>query len=503
MSRDRCPIIGLLVASVVAVFPSAGTIAGAEPKPLWLAVGTAELVRPLEALAAHRRHEGFQTVISTGSIRDALARAPRRPEFLLLVGDDEPGKEAASWYLPAKRRELYRWREVQRKQFSSDAAWADLDGDLVPDIAVGRIPARTAKQAERVVEKILAFERHQPGPGDLQLLVWGGSAEYGPMIDVMASELLLSAIQANAPGWIRPWIISGDLHHPFCGWPPDQPALFSRQIRRGGICGVLIGYADAERFYSMSFRGQRIGYSAPAAEAEPAQGPPAPPLVFFSCESGNFARPTPCLAEALLSMPGGPVAAVGATTESHPLTNCFSSMSLLRALGGPQKRIGTLWLSSQRRAIKSRNALVERVLRDVEGKLEDEINLAKLRRDQILMYAVLGDPATRLRLPGPLRASIRRTAAGWHWKAERPEGATKLHVGCRAAGAALPRRQGKPAGQKEARACFEAANAAPAFRTLPSPPDEGPWEGTVDRPGLIRLVATGAGRFHAAVFELK
>ena len=40
------------------------------------------------------------------------------------------------------------------------------------------------------------------------------------------------------------------------------------------------------------------------------------------------------------------------------------------------------------------------VLKDVEGKLGAEIDVAKLRRAQLLMYVLLGDPATRLALPG-------------------------------------------------------------------------------------------------------
>lgn len=56
-----------------------------------------------------------------------------------MPGHDEPGKESAPWYLPAKRMKLYRWRLQQRKQFASDAAWGDLDGDLVPEVALGRL----------------------------------------------------------------------------------------------------------------------------------------------------------------------------------------------------------------------------------------------------------------------------------------------------------------------------------------------------------------------------
>ena len=501
MMSSRSILLGPLAALVIVALLPPGVVAAAEQKPLWLAVGKVDLVKPLEKLAEKRRGEGFEAVIATDTIEKALAAAPRRPDFLLLVGDDQPGKEAEAWYLAAKQRELYRWRQAQRREFASDATWGDLDGDLLPEVAVGRIPARTPTQVEIVVKKILAFERQQPTEADLQLPVWGGSPEYGAAIDAIASELLLGMIRANAPGWMQPWIISGNPHHPLCGWPPDQPALFSRQIRSGGVCGVLMGHAGAESFFSMSHVGQPIWYTARGAEAELAEGPPSAPLVFFSCESGDFARPTPCMAEDFLFFPGGPVATIGATTESHPLTNYFSGLHLLRELDGSETRLGTVWLAAQRKAMKARNFLVERVLRDVEGKLEENINVDHLRRDQMLMYALLGDPATRLRIPQPLRASVQRTPAGWRWTAERPAGATRLHVGYRSAAPRSAAQQQRPAQPKQARAAFEAANAALAFTALPSPPEQGPWEGTIQKPGWIRLVAAGGEQFHAAVIE--
>ena len=483
------------------VFLAHSDLVAAEERPLWLVVTRADLVHPLGPLAEKRSGQGLETVISTETVAKALAQAARRPDFLLLVGDDEPGKEDASWYVPSRRMNLYRWREVQHKQFASDSAWGDLDGDGVPDVAVGRIPARSPEQVQLAVKKILEFERQVPTPADLQMPFWGGSPFYNPTIDTMATGFLLLMLRSNAPDWMTPWVISADPNYPLCGWPPDQPALFTRQIRRGGVCGILMGHANADYFFSMTHHDRPIVYTASAAKKELAEGPPAPPLVFFSCHSGNFARPRPCTTEEFFFFPGGPVATIGATTESHPLTNYFSSLCLLQGLGGSEKRIGSLWLDAQRRAMTARNFLIERVLRDVEGKLEDEIDVEKLRRDQILMYALLGDPATRLRIPEPLKASVWRTETGWRWEAERPEGATSLHVGFRSDAWPSP---AKPSGDKEvARAAMEAANATFVFKAMPSPPENDPWKGTVGKAGRLRLVATGEGQIHAAVLKLQ
>ena len=146
---------------------------------------------------------------------------------------------------------------------------------------------------------------------------------------------------------------------------------------------------------------------------------------------------------------------------------------------------------------------MEMMLRDVEGSLEKEIDVAKLRRDQVLMYALLGDPATRLRLPEPLEASVERTETGWRWRAKRPPGAMRLEVGFRKP-LELPTSPGKkPASAEEADKAAETANACFAFTALRSPPEGGPWEGTCDHAGSLRLIAIGPKTLHVAVLKLK
>jgi len=490
------------VAAALTMLFWASGLHAAEQKPLWLAVARPELAEPLKPLAEKRRSDGFEARVVTHTIEEALAQSTRRPDFLLLIGDDEPGKEGAPWYLPAKRKTLYRWRDVQPQEFASDAAWGDPDGKGVPAIPVGRIPARTREQVEVVVRKILAFEAQPPTPADLNAAMWLGSPGYNAAIDAIATSLGVTMVQANGPPWLSPWFLSGNPADPLCGWPTAQAANFTRQMRQGGLLNVLMGHASPDAFTSMKLAGKRFTYTAADAARWLGDGSPVAPMIFFSCWSGNFARPAPCQAEALLFLPGGPVAAIGATTESHPLTNYFTSVCLLNALAGKEKRLGALWLRVQREARVARDLVMEMMLRDVEGKLEKDINVEKLRRDQTLMYAVLGDPATLLRLPEPLEASVERTATGWRWRVKRPPGANRLEVGYRKPPVFTVPTAGPPANEKEANEALGAANAAYAFAVQPSPPDDAPWQGTWERPGWLRLVATGPGSLHVAVLKL-
>ena len=493
----------VLAPAVLKAEAPAGATQAAAKKPIWLAVACADLVAALEPLAAKRRQDGFDVVVSTKPIAESLAAAPRRPQFLLLVGDDEPGKEKAPWYLAAQRKKLYRWRAAQAREFASDMAWGDPDGNGAPDLPVGRIPARSREQVALVVKKIIDFESQPPTAADLQLPVWLGSPEYTDAINAMASGLGVQMIQTQGPVWLRPWFVSGNPHDPFCGWPPEQPSLFSRQMRVGGIAGVLMGHASEDAFFSMRVRDQFIWYDTVRTAGEFARGRPVPPLIFFSCATGNFARAAPCQAKTLLFCPGGPVAVIGATTESHPLTNYFSGVCLLETLRGNEKRLGPIWLQAQLAARRRHDFIMEMMLRDVEGSLDKEIDETKLRRDQLLLYAILGDPATRLRLPQPLQASVERTAAGWRWQATRPSKATRLDVGFRKVPAFEISVTPAPTQAAKARKAFDAANACFDFATVAALPRDVPWQGTIDRAGLLRLVASGGGQLYVAVLKLE
>jgi hypothetical protein len=246
-----------------------------------------------------------------------------------------------------------------------------------------------------------------------------------------------------------------------------------------------------------------IWYTAADAEQQLREGQPAAPLVVFSCESGYFDRPSRSMAESLLFLRAGPVVTIAATTESHPLTNYYTAASLLGAIDSRESRIGTIWLLAQRQALTARSFLAEQVLRDVEGKLEDQINVQQLQRDQALMYVLLGDPATRLRIPKPLEARVERVEAGWRWEVSRPDGATRLDVDFRSSTSELPFQRVKNADREKMRVAFQEANATFAFTPLTSRSDSESWTGTIDKPGWLRLCAIGPEAIHAAALKVR
>jgi hypothetical protein len=477
--------------------------AAAEERPIWLAVGPEPLLEAIAPLAEHRRLEGLEPILSSRPAAEAIRAAPRPPAYLLLVGDDEPGQEAAPWYHAAPRRELYRWARRQDETFAADTLLGDLDGDLVPDIPVGRLPCRSPQEVAAAVAKIRLREDRPPTTEDLALPVWSCATLFGDQMDALSTGLVLVNLRRHAPEWVRPWVLTSIPRRPFCGVPAEQPRLFSERLRRGGQIAAIVAHADRTGVLAMREKGRRVVYTARTATETFAKGPPGPPLFVIACLAGDFTAPKPCFAEELLAMPGGPVAVVAATTESHPLTNYYSSVELLRALGDRHDRLGDLWLAAQRSALEQLDPLVDMALRNVEGSLEPSLDVERLQRDQPLMYALLGDPATRLRAPRSLTVTMRPAADGWRYVVEPPHGAMRLVVQLRPHRwpPVVPSRE-EPA-PDVARRRLEEANATFEFETVAKRVPGEAWTGTVKGRGLLRFVVRTPDAIHVATVRLR
>ncbi len=141
----------------------------------WLIIAPETLISAARSLAAYRESQGLETMVvgledimdefnyglsSPEAIRDFLSYAyqtwEKAPRYAVLAGDgtydyrDNMG--AGDNLIPTLMT------ETPEMLSPSDNLFGDVDGDHVPEIAIGRLPVLTAEELQGVIAKIITYE---------------------------------------------------------------------------------------------------------------------------------------------------------------------------------------------------------------------------------------------------------------------------------------------------------------------------------------------------------
>ncbi len=90
----------------------------------------------------------------------------KKPRFVLLIGDAsfDPKNYLGKGYNDIVPSKLI---DTVYMETASDDWFADFDGDGAPELAMGRLPARSFEEASRIVAKIVGYDRASPAEGVL------------------------------------------------------------------------------------------------------------------------------------------------------------------------------------------------------------------------------------------------------------------------------------------------------------------------------------------------
>lgn len=167
------------------------------PSALWaqkaganyVLITTAELKAAFEPLAQLRRSQGMTVALvdvediydefgfgkhSPEAIRSFLQRAlkswKRQPQFVVFAGDASYDPKN---YLGQGLNDLVPTRLIDTSltETASDDWLADFNNDGIADLAIGRLPVRTAAEATQLVNKIISYESSAVDPSRGALLV--------------------------------------------------------------------------------------------------------------------------------------------------------------------------------------------------------------------------------------------------------------------------------------------------------------------------------------------
>jgi uncharacterized repeat protein (TIGR01451 family) len=331
-------------ASVVADRPSSLRSAGNAAD--LVIVTTADLAPSLPPLVALREHEGLRVKVvdvqdvydqfsfgekDPAAIRAFLALAAARwsapPRYLLLFGDGT--YDPRGWLGGRPDLVPTKLRDTTFMESASDGWYVDWDGDGVPDLPVGRIPAADPGQAAAIVAKLVAYDRSSASPSVVTAADRADSYDF-------------PAAMAGLAGSVPPAVATISLVRPQIG-----NAALTAAIDSGPTVVDYLGHGNVDSWaggWLTATDGQRLSNSAHPAL-----------FVLMTCLNGYFTDPhLTSMGESLLEAPGGAVAVWGSAGLVDPASDLAMNEALFGRLFDPGglsgTRLGDAALAAERAA---------------------------------------------------------------------------------------------------------------------------------------------------------
>jgi len=410
-----------------------------------LVVAPKEFDESIAAWKTYREGQGLKVAVrepadDVGAIvKETYAKSAKSLRFVMLVGDVEK--------VPCAVRPRQATGVVAQMDsdpnIASDAPWADVDADGVPDVAIGRVPAHSADEAKAYLARVVAYETNADfGRWRDKLNVVAGTGGYGPIVDAAIENLTRGLLSALPPTVDVSMTYANPLS-PYCAPPAEFADYAVRRWNEGALVVAYVGHGSTRNVDAVHVGNDSYPILGMAEVGKIAAEHGAPVSVFVACSTGHIDGDRDCLAEALVKRPAGPIAVIASSRVSSPYSNGIVAKELLDALYVVEaKTTGELLVAVKRRLLDAPagDAVRDRIEKIAQAMFEKSPENRRLdRADHLLLYNLLGDPCARIARP----TKIDVAAPG-----EIAAGAT-LHVTGRAAegGAAvveLVRRKDQP-----------------------------------------------------------
>jgi hypothetical protein len=373
-------------------------LTAAAPAQTVLVLSPDEFQPALAEWKAHREAQGYTVrVAAPGDDPRATVLKLRTKDlkFVLLLGDV---KQVPAHVYPATI--IKRWERDPRVY--NDNHTADLDGDDIPDVAVGRLPADNVEEARTMLGKVIAYEKNRDySAWRRRINVVAGVGGFGVMQDAAIERASTSFLKENIPASYDLHVTYANLKSAYCPPPSKVLEITTERMEEGALFFAYIGHGWRGGFDTCRFKGERypIFTEDAAWELESKHGMP---IVFLlCCSTGHFDDAPDCIAEVMVKRPKGPVAVIASSRVSMPYGNAPLAKELLEALFmDRQKTLGEAFLAAKIRTMTPKDPNdPQRALIETLAMMAYERDGAKRRQERIehlYLYNLLGDPSLRI-----------------------------------------------------------------------------------------------------------
>lgn len=383
-----------------------------------LVVAAPDLTPALQRWIDYRTRQGHRLLVVNGrrfaaenrNFINRICAMHRRIENLVLIGDAADWTKPPTALLPTDHvMSEVNFMFGSEPEIATDNTYADLDGDALPDLNVGRIIATDAQQLNRYVDRVIEYER---GSGDpswrRRVNLVAGLGGFGSVTDGLIQSTAKQIITDKIPSSYDTSVTYASWQSPYC---PD-PRLFSQTVidrfNQGCLFWIYVGHGDRQRLDKVRVPKQRFDIlNHQSGKALRCQSG-SPIAIFLACYTGAIDSSRDCLAEQMLKQDGGPVAVICGSRVTMPYAMALLSIEMAdEFFAGKCATIGQLLRNSKLAMAGQQPAaggdkyrqMIEalgRSLSPLPQQLDDE------KREHLHLVNLLGDPLLRLRRPKPV-----------------------------------------------------------------------------------------------------
>jgi hypothetical protein len=290
------------------------------------------------------------------------------------------------------------------RDIASDNPYADLDGDGLPELAVGRIPAENADELKGILAKVIAYESSSDfGDWRRRISFVGCPGNFGPMIDSLLEQASRKLTTQGIPASYATVATYGHWRSPYCPDPRRFRDATLGQLNNGGLFWVYIGHGHCQvvdRLRTPDNSRYPILSTQDVPNLQCQVGHPI--AIFLACYTGAFDFPVDSLSEQMLRSPGGPIAVYSSTRVTMPYAMTVMGGEMMNAYFQQRSAtIGELVRAAKRQMVdgdrSSPNAKSMDTLALMANKLSPDLRAE--RWEHVQMFHLFGDPS--MKLPHP------------------------------------------------------------------------------------------------------
>lgn len=319
----------------------------------------------------------------------------------------------------------------------TDAIFGDMDDDGCPDLAVGRLPAKTPTELSRMLRRSISYEAIPPGPWNDTVHVTAGVGGFGMIADAAIETVTRRFLTEGIPDYFHLNTTYASCTSNYCPNPLAIRQSYIDRINKGGLFWVYIGHGAVTELDYFQVGDQWMPI-AEATDAKRFQIQKRPPIaIMLACFTGAFDANVDCFSEHLLGQPDGPIAVIAGSRVTMPygLSQLASEM-INGCFRDEIPTLGEVVLQAKRRIWQPDDAAAsdpknERELVEDSGAKRLDIRkryekivtemaralspgnheLVQERREHVRLMNLLGDPLLRIPYPQKISLEIEKVAA--------------------------------------------------------------------------------------------